>query len=88
MNGNPFSTLPENEQMEADELRSLLYALHTTPVIDQLGISSIAKRTVEDWVLCKEMRKLGSFLDEITITRKKVFFKSGKSPKRSNQIST
>ena len=37
--GKQFSTLPENEQMEADELHNLLYTVHTTPVINQIGIS-------------------------------------------------
>ena len=45
--GKPFSTLPENEQMEADELHNFLYTLLTTPVTDQLGKSSIAKCTTE-----------------------------------------
>ena len=40
--GKPFSTLPENKQMEADELQNLSYSLHTKPVIDQLQISPIA----------------------------------------------
>ena len=40
--GKPFSTLPENKQMEADELQNLSYSLHTKPVIDQLQISTIA----------------------------------------------
>ena len=59
--GKPFSTLPENEQMESDELYSLLYTLHTTSVIDQIGIPSIAKCTTEDPVLCKllEIIKFG-----------------------------
>ena len=39
--------------MEEDELGSLLYTLHTTPVTDQLGISSIAKCTSEDPLMCK-----------------------------------
>lgn len=46
--GKPFSKLPEKQQIEADELQNLLYCLHVTPIIDQLGISSIAKQTEED----------------------------------------
>ena len=49
--GKPFCTLTEEEQNEADELQNLLYLLHTTPVIDHLGISLIAKHTEEDPIL-------------------------------------
>ena len=49
--GKPFSTLPENEQMEADELHNLLYTLHNTPIIDQKGVLSITKYTTDDPIL-------------------------------------
>ena len=49
--GKPFYNLTEEEQNEADELHNLLYLLHTTPVIDHLGISLIAKHTKEDPIL-------------------------------------
>ena len=50
--GEPLSTLPKNEQVEADELLNLLHPpIHTTP--EQLGISSISRCTSEDLVICK-----------------------------------
>ena len=59
--GKPFSTLPENQQMESDELYNLLYTLHTTSVIDETGIPSIEKCTTMQTVLCKllEIIKFG-----------------------------
>ena len=49
----PLKKLPKEEQKECDELNNLLYALHMTPVIDHLGLSTIAKATSADSVLSK-----------------------------------
>ena len=48
----PLSTIPKPEQ-EADELNNLLYALHTTPIVDHIGLSTIANETSKDPTLTK-----------------------------------
>ena len=50
-NTKPFKTLPLDEQDEADDLNNLLYALHTTPVMDHIGLSTIAEHTTSDTTL-------------------------------------
>lgn len=47
----PLSKHPFDIQKEADDLNNLLYLLHTTPIIDHIGIAAIAKSTNEDPVL-------------------------------------
>ena len=49
----PLSKIPKEQQAEAEELNNLLYSLHVTPVMDQIGISKIAKETSADKTLSK-----------------------------------
>ena len=46
-----ITMIPKEEQNEADDLNNLLYLLHTTPVVDYIGLATIAQRTKEDPVL-------------------------------------
>ena len=45
------------EKKKSDDLASLLYTLHVTPVVDAIGIKKIAELTVKDPVL-NELREL------------------------------
>ena len=56
----PLSKLPKNQRKEPEELNNLLYMLHVTPVIDHIGLGSIAVATAEDPVL----KKIQSFIRE------------------------
>ena len=49
----PLAKLPREQQAETEELNNLLYSLHSTPVMDQIGLSKIAKETLADKTLCK-----------------------------------
>ena len=49
----PLKQLSAKERAEPEELNNLLYALHTTPVMDCIGISTIAKETAADSALSK-----------------------------------
>ena len=49
----PLSRIPKPEQEEADELNNLLYALHTTSIVDHIGLSTIANETSKDPTLTK-----------------------------------
>ena len=49
----PLAKLPREQQAETEELNNLLYSLHSTPVIDHIGLSKIAKETSTDKTLCK-----------------------------------
>ena len=53
----PLQKLSLEEQNETHDLNNLLYTLHTTPIIDHLGIARIAKHTNEDTTL-RKLRKL------------------------------
>ena len=46
-----WEKLPIDQKNEADDLTKLLYFLHMTPVIDNIGIHTIAKHTSSDKVL-------------------------------------
>ena len=48
-----LSTLPKDQQQECHELNNLLYMLHTTPVIDHIGLADISQKTGLDSVLSK-----------------------------------
>ena len=48
-----LSTLPVEQQNEAQELNNLLYTLHSTPIIDHISIKQIAQKTESDAVLKK-----------------------------------
>ena len=47
----PLELIPETEQKRTKDLNNLLYTLHTTPFIESIGVTSIAKATKEDPVL-------------------------------------
>ena len=49
----PILKLSKSEKEESEELNNLLYALHTTPVMDHIGLSTIARETASDEVLKK-----------------------------------
>ena len=49
----PIEKLTREEQQEADDLNNLLYMLHTTPIIDCMGIGAIAQATKNDPTLRK-----------------------------------
>ena len=49
----PLEQLSVEQRAEPEELNNLLYALHTTPVMDCIGLSTIAKETAADSVLSK-----------------------------------
>ena len=66
----PLSKLPVKEQKEPEELNSLLYALHSTPVIDHIGLASIATATSSDKVLqkvCKYVKSGQSWIPKSEI---------------------
>ena len=46
-----YQKLPKEQQTEADDLQKLLYILHTTPIMDHIGLGNIAKATMDDPVL-------------------------------------
>ncbi len=47
----PLHMLSTDEQHEPDELNNLLYMLHTTPIMDNIGLATIAQHTDNDKVL-------------------------------------
>ena len=47
----PICELSLEEQNEPDELNNLLYMLHTTPLMDHLGLATIAQHTSDDRIL-------------------------------------
>ena len=49
----PIVKPSKSEKEESEELNNLLYALHATPVMDHIGISTIARETASDEVLKK-----------------------------------
>jgi hypothetical protein len=49
----PIEKLTREERQEADDLNNLLYMLHTTPIIDCMGIGTIAQATQNDPTLKK-----------------------------------
>ena len=49
----PRAKIPKDEQVEAEDLNNLLYILHTTPIMDNIGLATIAKQTKEDKVLAE-----------------------------------
>ena len=53
----PLHMLSTDEQHEPDELNNLLYMLHTTPIMDNIGLATIAQHTDNDKVL-STLRKI------------------------------
>ena len=47
----PWEKVPKSKQDEADDLNNLLYMLQTNPVIDSIGLATIAKHTKSDAVV-------------------------------------
>ena len=50
-NAKPFKLLSQKEKKEADEINSLLYMIHTTPITDRMGLANIANETAKDPIL-------------------------------------
>ena len=48
-----LSKLPQEQQEEAEELNRLFFTLHTTPVMDTIGISTIVDETKKDKTLIR-----------------------------------
>ena len=48
------------EQERADSINNLLYALHTTPIVDKITLKCIAEETVKDEVLSKLVKLVKS----------------------------
>ena len=51
--GKPLNTIPKEEQKETEDLNNLLYTLHTTPIMDKIGLKEIAEETKKDQILQK-----------------------------------
>ena len=43
--------ISKEEQWESEELNNVLYMLHTTPIMDKIGIANISNATKEDLIL-------------------------------------
>ena len=56
-NAKSLSQLSNKEQNEADDINSILYMLHTTPIIDHIGLSTMAEHTTSDIIL-KDLREI------------------------------
>ena len=55
--GKPIGKVPVKEQKEVNDLNNLLYALHTTPIIDHIGLANISRETSKDETL-KQLIKI------------------------------
>ena len=53
----PIHMLDASEQRESEDLNNLLYTLHTTPIMDHIGLAAIAKATNNDENL-KQLRDI------------------------------
>ena len=53
----PLSQLSKDEKNEADDINNILYILHTLPIIDHIGLSTIAEHTTSDPIL-KDLREI------------------------------
>ena len=51
--GRPLSKLPVDQQRESKESYNLLYTLHSTQVVDRIGIGLIATETMKDETLSR-----------------------------------
>ena len=56
----PFNSLTEEEKAESEELTSLLYMLHTTPVTDHITLATISAETAKDPTLKKVVEYIRS----------------------------
>ena len=71
----PLSKLPKKQREECEELNNLLYSLHTTPVIDHIGLARIAEETSADKTLCPDVQQFKQILPELTITGNGIILK-------------
>ena len=51
--GKPFPEIPTEQQKEADDIKNILCKLHTTPIIENQGLTHIARETKTDEILKK-----------------------------------
>ena len=49
----PIENLSDEEQQRSESINNLLYALHTTPIMDRITLKAIAEETASDKVLVK-----------------------------------
>ena len=56
-NAKPLSQLSNEEENEADDINNILYMLHSTPIINHIGLSTIAEHTTSDPIL-KDLREI------------------------------
>ena len=49
--GKPLNSISKDEQKETEDLNNLLYTLHTTPIMDKIGLKEIAEETEKDVTL-------------------------------------
>ena len=56
-NAKPLSQLSNEEQNEAEDINNTLCMLHTMPIIDHIGLSTIAEHTTSDPIL-KDVREI------------------------------
>ena len=69
--GKPIEKLSPDEQNEAEDLNNLLYMLHTTPVMDHIGLATIATETEKDETLQKLSELIKSGQPDIDISKYK-----------------
>ena len=55
--GKPLAEIPIEQQKEVDDIKNILYMLHTTPIIDNLGLTRIARETNKVEIL-KQLREI------------------------------
>lgn len=67
--GKPIEKLTPEEQNEAEDLNNLLYMLHTTPVMDHIGLATIAKETMKDVTLLKLSDLIKSGQPDIKVSK-------------------
>ena len=54
----PYTKTTEEEQQQANEVNNRLYMLHTTPIMDHIGLATISKETQKD----KTLKQLSNIL--------------------------
>ena len=74
-NAKNLTLLPCDQQNEADDINNLLYLLHTTPIIDHLGLAEIAAETQKDGTLQKKTKLINNAK---TMDSKNSWFSSAK----------
>ena len=74
--------LSRDQQNEADDINNLLYLLHTTPIIDHLGLAEIAAETQKDGTLKKKTKLIKNAK---TMDSKNSSFSSARIQKHPNR---